>query len=106
VYERTNSFIRNRDIKRHWDPLSEDYGGGDSLFTAMQNGWKVETISCTQHYFGNRYSRYTMVYHFELRRNGKTMIMPVTANPYISRLIEHSKLQIKDVQSCQEPMVQ
>jgi hypothetical protein len=81
------------DFIRHWHPVSEPYTGGDALFTAVDNGWQMEdTVRLEEHWHSG--ARRVVVYHFELRRGDEVMHMPVTDNPYISRVISHPDVHV------------
>jgi hypothetical protein len=74
------------DLIRHWNNESEQYTGGDALFTALSNGWEIDSTV--------RYEdcwllggRYVVVYYFNLKREDKTATMPVVTNPYVRRFI-------------------
>jgi hypothetical protein len=81
------------DVTRHWSPNSEKYCGGDSLITALYDGWSLgKTIYVEdQWYLG---MRRVPLYHFELNRNGETLIMVVIDNPYVWRLSQQSAFRV------------
>lgn len=71
---------------RHWHPDSEPYTGGDSLATALADGWQLTALPRYQVYrFDSR--RHVHLYFFELERLGEHRTMPVLANPFVERLI-------------------
>jgi hypothetical protein len=77
--------MRNRDALRHWHGHSEPYTGGDSLATALRNGWEItEAVIQARTVRGNRS---VTVCHFTLCRDRETVVMTVLANPFIFRLI-------------------
>lgn len=73
-------------INRHWNDRSEHFAGGDSLLTAIEQGWKVADIAYYEDiwYAGSRQVR---LYHLALHRDGEVIEMPVLSNPYIDRLL-------------------
>jgi hypothetical protein len=73
-------------VNRHWSSVSENYAGGDSLLTALEQGWEVsDTVYFEEIWYAG--SRQVMLYHVELNRDGETVVMPVLSNPYIRRLL-------------------
>lgn len=74
------------DMIRHWHPGSEKYTGGDALFTALENGWQLNREVKFEEYW-HAGVRSVLVYHFELSRDGETMVMPVIRNPYVNRIV-------------------
>jgi hypothetical protein len=78
---------------RHWDHLSQRFGGGDSLATAFVEGWEIhEPVAQRTYWCGG--ARQVCVYAFELRRGTETMFMPVVGNPYVDRLVQEMNLTI------------
>ena len=74
------------DFVRHWHADSERYAGGDALFTAFESGWEADTIVNEEEQMHTG-GRTTCLYHFTLTRDGVIMVMPVTCNPYVQRLL-------------------
>lgn len=74
------------DFLRHWQMDSEQYTGGDALYTAIQNGWDVSNEVGVEERWKTG-SRGTPIYYFELTRNDETVTMPVIGNPYVRRVI-------------------
>lgn len=74
------------DMIRHWHAESEQYTGGDALFTALQNGWRISDEVKYEEYW-HAGVRSVLVYHFELTRDGEKMDMPVVRNPYVNRIV-------------------
>lgn len=96
------------DMHRHWDSQSERFGGGDSLLTAIQNGWQVEEVIWSEEYW-HAGTRPVVLFHFELtrlgggRRDGKTagqerVVMPVVSNPFVQRLLSTLKLEVRPLE--------
>ena len=69
---------------RHWHPHSETFSGGDSLLTALHNGWQLQGIF-HQHY--NLSGRLQSIYHMMLQQGSETAIMHVISNPFVERFI-------------------
>jgi len=77
--------MHNGDALRHWHDSSERYTGGDSLATALRNGWEITRAEMqTRTVRGNRT---VTVCHFTLSREGETVVMAVLANPYVLHLL-------------------
>lgn len=88
--------------RRHWSRHCEAYTGGDSLVTALRDGWRLEGVAYRQNILLNG-SRHTLVYHFELYRNGYYIAMAVIGNPYIERLIRKYDIRVIDDDVLQPP---
>lgn len=82
------------DMHRHWDAQSERYGGGDSLLTALQGGWLLDEVIWAEEYW-HAGTRPVMIYHFTLAREQEKMSMPVMSNPFILRLLQTLRVQVK-----------
>jgi hypothetical protein len=82
----TNFHYAYLDMIRHWHPDSEKYTGGDALFTAVSNGWKIDDMVRYEDCW-LRGGRYVVIYYFELKQGGETITMPVVTNPYVQRFI-------------------
>jgi hypothetical protein len=79
-------------VVRHWHAPSEKYTGGDSLLTALYQGWTISNIVYSEaHWYAG--TRCVIVYYFELTREGVTVVMPVITNPYVERLIAETPLR-------------
>ncbi|NWF69592.1 MAG: hypothetical protein HXY40_10950 [Chloroflexi bacterium] len=70
---------------RHWSPNSEKYCGGDSLLTALDDGWEINDVIYVEDH-QHTGMRYVPLYHFELSRGSETRRMCVIDNPYVWRL--------------------
>jgi hypothetical protein len=80
----SNFHVEYMDVTQHWSPESERYAGGDCLMTALHNGWEMSpTVRVEQKWYAGM--RHVTIYHVELRREGKTMVMPIINNPYVTR---------------------
>jgi hypothetical protein len=77
---------------RHWHPGSEKYTGADRLVAALIDGWEISKVSLQDHWL--RGIRKVTVYHFELKRNNETVVMSVTANPYVERFVAQLSRQV------------
>ena len=78
---------------QHWHPNSEKFAGGDNLITALYNGWQIDgAVKVKQHWFGEM--RYVNIYYFQLKRDDRTVTMPVTHSPYVNRFIVRSNIEL------------
>jgi hypothetical protein len=85
--------VEYMDVLRHWSPRSEKYSGGDSLLTALYNGWELnETIYVEEAWHTGM--RHAPLYHFELERDGETETMVVIDNPYVWRLSNKPEFRV------------
>ena len=74
-------------VNRHWSPISEQYAGGDALFTALSQDWEpADTVYNEERWQAG--ARQISIFHFELHRDGEVMHMPVLCNPYVRRLVD------------------
>lgn len=78
---------------RHWSPRSEKYTGADSLLTAQREGWRIVGLAYRQA-ISLSGGRQTTIYHFKLIRDEETRLMPVTANPFVMRLIKLHRIAV------------
>jgi hypothetical protein len=83
---KNHPLVRGIRVKRHWDAASERYAGGDSLANLLQAGWTPLQVVIEVN--GRPTHRWVTVYHFELKRGDKTVVMPVIANPWVKRLVD------------------
>jgi hypothetical protein len=79
---------------RHWHAGSESYTGGDSLLTAMRNGWNLLNLAY-EHKMELRGGRSVCVYYFQLIRSSERIVMPVVENPFIERLLIERKMMLR-----------
>lgn len=86
IYNREGNHTKYTDTDRHFSPESEIYTGADSLITARRNGWRLINIAYEEQ-IEMRGGRYTTLYYFKLIRQGKKVIMPIVATPYIERML-------------------
>ena len=72
--------------RRHWNASSERYTGGDSLATALEDGWVINHLATVEDhlYHGTQ----VRVYHLGLKRGNDCTEMRVLANPYVTRVID------------------
>jgi hypothetical protein len=78
---------------RHWDSQSEQYTGGDSLSTALYQGWALaETVEMAEYWYAG--TRRVAVYHFRLERDGACVNMPVIGNPFVERLLSEQGCRV------------
>lgn len=92
------------DFVRHWHAESELYAGGDALFTALDSGWEAHTVVTVvehQHTGG----RSTCLFKFTLKREEDMMIMPVTCNPYVERLLTTMQFKLETAQVSKAPVI-
>jgi hypothetical protein len=81
-------------LVRHWHVGSEQFAGGDALFTALENGWDMGETVEYEEYWSTGAAR-IVVCHFQLTRGKEAMTMPVITNPYIERVL--SDMNVKTV---------
>ena len=82
---------------RHFSPVSQPYTGADSLIYAERRGWHILRLVYEQRIpLGE--SRSTLIYYFKLKRDNETMIMAVTHNPYVDRVIRQNRMLVKPYQ--------
>ena len=81
---------------RHWHAGSEPYTGGDSLLTAIRNGWNLLNLAY-EHKMELRGGRTVCVYYFQLIRSSERIVMPVVENPFIERLLIERKMLIRSL---------
>lgn len=80
-------------INRHWNDSSEKYAGGDSLLTALAQGWELgDTVYYEDLWYAG--SRQVTIFHVELHHDGETIDMPVLGNPYIRRMLPEMCSQV------------
>lgn len=84
------------DTDRHWHAGSESYTGGDSLLTALRNGWQLLTLAYEQQ-VDLRGGRCVTVIHFQLVNGSKRMVMPVVENPFIARLLRERRIMVNAI---------
>ncbi len=85
--------LRTTDTKRHWSPSSQHYAPADVLLGFLADGWELSpVIGLEEHWHAG--VRRVDVYHFELTKGDRTMVVPVHSNPIIRRLIEERGLKI------------
>jgi hypothetical protein len=71
---------------RHWHAGSEQFAGGDALFTALDEGWEMdETVPYEEHWFAG--AQCVVVFLCQLTRGDETMTMPVITNPYVQSML-------------------
>lgn len=78
---------QHADSLRHWCPHSEKYSGGDSLISALEDGWTFTGRVHSQRYWLRGGARFMVVHTFKLRRGNTVALMNVIDNPYVSRLV-------------------
>jgi hypothetical protein len=85
--------IEDISFYRHWDVMSQRFGGGDSLATAFVEGWEIhEPVAQRTYWCGG--ARQVCAYAFELQRGTEIIFMPVVSNPYVDRLVQELNLSI------------
>lgn len=93
----SNFHVEYMDVTQHWSAQSEEYAGADSLVTMLYRGWQMKRkVMREERQFAGMRSVY--VYHITLEKDGQTMTMPVVHNPYLSRMIMRSNLEIVPMQ--------
>ena len=71
--------------RRHWNASSERYTGGDSLATALEDGWIINDLTTVEDHL--YHGTHVRVYHLNLKRGDHSTEMRVVANPYVSRMV-------------------
>ena len=95
--ERTMSFLemelRTTDTRRHWSPTSQHYAPADVLLQFLNEGWQLSpVIGLEEHWHAG--VRRVDIYHCELIKGERTMVVPVNSNPIVRRMIEERQLKI------------
>ncbi len=91
IYNPDGNHSKYTETDRHFSPQSERYTGADSLITAQRNGWRLVNIAYEE-LIEMRGGRYTALYYFKLISDGKKMIMPIVATPFIERMLLNRKI--------------
>lgn len=78
---------------RHWHAGSEPYTGGDSLLTALRNGWKLLNLAYRQE-IELRGGRLISVIHFQMVHDSERIVMPIIENPFIERLLRDRRMMV------------
>lgn len=84
--KRTQIDVEYDDDNRHWSATSEPYAPADVLLQYLRDGWllgdkvMVRVVRCFS-------LRCVEVYYFRLTSDNEYVLMPVIANPVISRLV-------------------
>lgn len=95
-----NSHFDYLDVTRHWCARSEQYAGGDSLVTFLNNGWEMDhTVYEENHWHAG--VRQIKIIHFGLRRGEETLVLPVLINPYVRRLLASLPIRVKPLEEQQ-----
>ena len=98
----THEFYTSTD--RHWHAGSEAYTGGDSLITAMRNGWQLLNLAYEQS-VEVRGGRSVAVLHFQLVQGSDRIVMPILTNPFVERLLIDRKIMVRSMRET-TPQVQ
>lgn len=96
-------FLPHRSFKRHWHPQSEIVTGADSLMTALYNGWTLYSEDVMLQRVPLSSGRTVAVYYFKLLNGEQRRIMPVSANPFVERLIRNQNLQVRELAPMETP---
>ncbi|MDZ4771168.1 MAG: hypothetical protein SGJ24_18765 [Chloroflexota bacterium] len=83
-------------FQRHWHSGSEKFAGGDALLTAIDSHWEVSLVCYLEEYW-HAGTRLVTLYHFELNREGETMVMTVITTPYVRRIIREQQFQVRPI---------
>jgi hypothetical protein len=78
---------------RHWHAGSEPYTGGDSLLTAIRNGWQLLNLAYEQ-IIQLRGGRTVHVIYFQFIQSSERITMPVVVNPFVERLLVERKMML------------
>ena len=85
--------LRSTDTRRHWSPSSQHYAPADVLLQFLADNWQLSpVIGLEEHWHAG--VRRVDIYHFELAKGDRTMVVPVHSNPIVRRLIEERGLRI------------
>lgn len=85
--------LRSTDTRRHWSPSSQAYAPADVLLRYLAEGWTVSPIvGLEEHWHAG--VRRVDVYHFELVRENKVLVLPVQSNPVVRRLLHERQLRV------------
>jgi hypothetical protein len=76
---------------RYWHQDSERYTGGDSLATALLNGWIIYEALYQEYSLSG--GRHVIVHQLKLSYNNEISEMLVIDNPFVNRLIFQSVYQ-------------
>jgi hypothetical protein len=86
---------------RHWSPISEKYSGGDTLLTAVEDGWRIKGVIFRQEFWLAGVRR-VCVFHVDLERDGQTEKMLVVHNPYVIRYLLDMGAQVVQINQRRE----
>lgn len=85
--------LHNGCPRRHWSPESEKYAPADVLLAHLRIGWQVEKAVFVEAIHHAHHCCW-QVFHFTLRREDKTLCMPVLATPAVFHVIGEYKLTV------------
>jgi hypothetical protein len=75
---------------RHWSH-AEGHASSSVLIRMLNDGWEItEPIQVKRNWY-NR-GRYTEIFTFSLRRDGKQIQVPVMANPAVRQIVDQNQL--------------
>ena len=91
----SNYHAQYMDVMQHWSEESEKFAGADALITALADGWELgRDVQVEEfHFSGNRSIR---IYNIPLKRGKEEVVMPVIHNPYVTRMLSHEKLNVRE----------
>jgi hypothetical protein len=84
--DREARVIRPMAIRRHWCGDAA-YCGGDTLVSALVDGWRVVDGRVERHDATHGTDHHTPIFTFLLERAGTRRPMRVIGNPFVERLI-------------------
>ncbi len=85
--------LRSTDTRRHWSPTSQVYAPADVLLRFLAEGWGISPIvGLEEHWHAG--SRRVDVYHFEVVKGDKALVLPVQSNPVVRRLLNDRQLRV------------
>jgi len=76
---------------RHWSAESEAYAPADVLLQHLRAGWKLDELVAIETFYYAGFRR-SDIYYFTLELDGKTIEMPVLANPTVFRIVKERGL--------------
>ena len=90
----SNYHVDYIDVTQHWHSQSQKYAGGDSLVTAIDDGWTIDSVWCESPWFAGM--RSVTIYYFAMVRGSEQVTMPVIHTTYITALIHKLGIRVED----------
>ncbi|MBZ0293119.1 MAG: hypothetical protein K8L99_11195 [Anaerolineae bacterium] len=86
---------------RHWSPVSEQYAGGDALYSFLMTGWEIATNVVFYEEIWLNGVRRICICHIELKKDDQIIEMPVLENPYVHKMLVTLRIQQLPVDKAQ-----